>query len=387
MARAIEQMSLISSDGLRFEVPSASASLKNEYPDATEFLESLSFWQDEVIANEKARCGLIDLFTGRSHFFNPHTFILEEPIQPEDVSLSQNLNGLLVLSDSSEPEIIGAKIAELSPGLSPSAPVIVIEEKDGINVHTTRDSRKETLKELGLVEGKILVQTGKPNLVWRARTRREVKKRKGFNALEENPEWRQNWVRGKIQEGAGKYRDEGFTPLNACPAENQLRNTFHLRRDINGIEDGFGYQVEASCGCQLRIDTNGNQTRTLDCGDSDCDGMLPITKAEGDELTIEFSASRFLISLGISDVTEGVLPYLKAKHLTLQPGSFGEKDLGRVVASECGCQDVILRIEMPDSSGFDHQHPNEPWPLTPEIIAARFDLCGKHQMEEMKRKW
>jgi len=248
-------------------------SLKENYQPLISFLEEQNLWQERP----GKYCIFFDLSQEESFIFNSSNW------QVESLNLDQFkplvLSGLLIIN--SEQNQIKKAIEDLKPSLRYQAPVFVFEKTN--NPKERRKAAKQILEEVGLVKRTVLIRPARKKenpvnqfLVWRARMPKEWKPKKPINLIDEGPWWRKKWIKNLIQKAAKEYRRAGFIPLNAFELGKRLRESTFLLFDIGRVNLGFGFELQAPCGCQWRVNLNGDWSRILDCGDPDCDGWPKI---------------------------------------------------------------------------------------------------------------
>jgi len=243
------------------------------------FLEGQRLWQQEKRRGTKAV--LFNLKEDRALVFNPHNWQIESISSIGDFTPSGKLNGLLVFLPSGDAWRVKDVVGEMALALKLQTPVFIFEEK-GEKVFGKGEirQREEILEGLSLVEKKILVQPSRKKndsinkfLVWRVRMPAERRLKEPINLVEKGPKWRRKWIKEMVKQVAEEYRQAGFTPLNAYEIGTRLRATRFPPDDLGRLELGFGFMVQAPCGCQWQIDLKGGWLRVLSCGDSDCDGV------------------------------------------------------------------------------------------------------------------
>jgi hypothetical protein len=255
-------------------------SLLKTYP-YLDFLEQQRLWKQaqQAVTKRRREFVLVDLGAGEAFRFNPFNWQAVKNKLRLCLVPSTKLMGAVVIADKRR-EGVEETLRELVFSLSPQAAVFIFEKKDGENTaKPKRQQRKDFLKELGLAEAAILVRPSAKMdhpvnqfLVWRARMPKEWKPREAINLLA-GPGWKVKWIEGLVRKAANEYRKMGFIPLNAYEMGNRLRNSRFPPDDISRAKLGFGFELQAPCGCRWRIDINGCWTRVGECVDRDCDGI------------------------------------------------------------------------------------------------------------------
>jgi len=108
-------------------------------------------------------------------------------------------------------------------------------------------------------------------LIWRARMPKKWQPKKPVNLLKEGPYWRKNWIQGLLRRNKSQYEKSGYQVTNDEAIKNALRETTFPLNTLSQTRLGFGYELEAPCGCRWQVDLNGDWTRTYTC-EADCEG-------------------------------------------------------------------------------------------------------------------
>lgn len=272
-----EQLRFRVRSGVRFEAPS-SLMEEETYLSVANFLTKQRLWSEGVEAVKEARGVLIDLEKEEVFIFDPFNWQPEASSFLDHFEPQREFNAALVIG-AGEIREIKETIEGLGLALKPQAPIFLFERKPE-KVKEAVEPRRELLEDLGLVKREVLIRPSPRKadpinqyLVSRARMPAEWKSGKPINLVDEGPVWRKRWIRKLVKEGASDYRRAGFTPLNAYEIGTRLRQSRFPLDDIGRLKCGFGFGLQAPCGCHWEVDSRGLWTRFLDCGDLDCDGM------------------------------------------------------------------------------------------------------------------
>ena len=263
-----------------FEIPQI---LEKDYPDLARYLATQSLWRNCLWKNRENTTPalLLDFQKDIAFTFNPHNWQKETQFSLQD-PLPEKTSGALLICSSWEKQE-KETLETVSLFLTENTPVFIFENfpgKESLNrkeLAKEVQKRKRILQNLGLVEVKILAQpsvkkTDKINnlLVWRSRMPKEWRPRKPVNLLEEGPYWRKNWIQGLLKENKSQYEKSGYQVTNDEMIKNALRKTTFPPNTLSQARLGFGYELEAPCGCRWQVDLNGVRTRTYQC-EVDCE--------------------------------------------------------------------------------------------------------------------
>jgi len=275
-----QQFHFIQQEG-GFEIPQI---LEKDYPDLACYLKSQRLWKNCLQKSQKNAVPalLLDFQKKTAFAFNPHNWQKETQFSLQD-PLPERTNGALLICSSwgkQEKEILET----VSLFLTENTPVFIFENfhrKESLNseeLAKESQKRKKILQDLGLAETKILTRpspkkTDKINnfLVWRARMPKEWQPRKPVNLLEEGPYWRRNWIQGLLERNRSQYEKDGYQVTNDEAIKNALRKTTFPLNTLGQTKLGFGYELEAPCGCRWQVDLNGDWTHLYHCM-PDCEG-------------------------------------------------------------------------------------------------------------------
>lgn len=265
----------------QFEIP---RNLEEDYPDLAYYLKSQRLWKNCLQKNQEnaAPTLLLDFQKKTAFTLNPQNWQKETQFSLDD-PLPERLNGVLLFCSSWEPQE-KETLETVSLFLTENTPVFIFENfprKESLNneeLAKESQKRKRVLQDLGLAEAKILTRpspkkTDKINnfLVWRARMPKEWQPRKPVNLLEEGPYWRRSWVESLLKRNRNQYEKDGYRVINEEAIKNALRKTTFPLNALGQTRLGFGYELEAPCGCRWQVDLNGDWTRTYQC-EIGCEG-------------------------------------------------------------------------------------------------------------------
>lgn len=275
-----QQFHFIQQEG-GFEIPQI---LEKDYPDLACYLKSQRLWKNCLRESQKnANSALLLDFQKKTVFaFNPKNWQKETQFFLQD-PLPEKTSGALLICSSwgkQEKEILET----VSLFLTENTPVFIFENfprKESLNseeLAKESQKRKKILQDLGLAETKILTRpspkkTDRINnfLVWRARMPKEWQPRKPVNLLEEGPYWRRDRIQDLLEKSRSQYEKDGYRVTSDEAIKNALRKTTFPLNTLGQTKLGFGYELEAPCGCRWQVDLNGDWTRTYQC-EVDCEG-------------------------------------------------------------------------------------------------------------------
>ena len=275
-----EQISFIKREG-GLEIPK---SLDEDYATLAQFLDNQKLWRNCLNEHRKTyELALLFDFQENTVFsFNPHNWQAKEEFSTQD-SLPEKITGVLLVCSSWEPKEEEA-LKKVSLFLSEDTPVFIFEEfsqKGGLTKEELKreaSKRKRVLQNLGLAETKILTRPSpKKNddinnsLVWRARMPKSWHPREPVNILDEGPYWRRRWIKSLLKENKREYWQAGYQVIDDSAIRDSLQKTTFPANTLSQLRLGFGYHLEALCGCQWQITPNGDWFRTFQC-EVDCDG-------------------------------------------------------------------------------------------------------------------
>ena len=264
-----------------FEIPQ---NLKEVYPDLSRYLEGQKLWNNYLRKNEKGNdtALILDFQKNTVFSFNPHNWQQEKEFSLQD-TLPEEANGILLVCSSfekEEKEMLETAILFLDE----DSPIFIFEEfpkKKNLGrkkLFEEVKKRRPILSGLGLAEAEILsrpssVKNDRVNrfFVWRARMPKQWRPRKPVNLLEEGPYWRKKWIQGLLKRNRNQYEKDGYRVTSDEAIKNALRKTTFPLNALSQAKLGFGYELEAPCGCRWQVDLNGDWTRTYQC-EVDCDG-------------------------------------------------------------------------------------------------------------------
>ena len=94
---------------------------------------------------------------------------------------------------------------------------------------------------------------------------------KPVNFLDEGPYWRKEWIKGLLAQNRNQYEKNGYQIINDEAIKNALRKAAFPPNALSQTKLGFGYTLEASCGCRWEVNLNGDWTRLYQCS-PECEG-------------------------------------------------------------------------------------------------------------------
>jgi len=265
----------------QFEIPQI---LEKDYPDLACYLKSQRLWKNCLQKSQKNAVPalLLDFQKNTAFTFNPQNWQEETQFSLQDPLPERTSGALLICSSWGKQE--KETLETVSLFLTENTPVFIFENfsrKESLNseeLAKESQKRKRILQDLGLAEAKILTRpspkkTDKINnfLVWRSRMPKEWRPRKPVNLLEEGPYWRKSWIQGLLRRNQNQYEKDGYRVTNNEAIKNALRKTTFPLNTLGQTKLGFGYELEAPCGCRWQVDLNGVRIRTYQC-EADCEG-------------------------------------------------------------------------------------------------------------------
>ena len=367
-------------EGESLEIP---LNIKEIYPQVAEFLSKQPLWQEAKKGKNQAL--LVDTKKQQGFIFNPHNWQMEKDFSLDSLELPINSAGIIIVSPplSLNPQQLQEILTSTTPFLPEKAAVFVFESK---NCEFEKNKRKKILQESGLVKITFL-SSFDSFWIWRARTAKKRKLSRPINLLDGGPFWRQNWINKLMREMRENYQKAGFLVIDDSELEECLRNSYFPLWDVRRIELGFGVVIKSPCGCRWSIDKNGVETRIWQC-ESGCPGVpenktFLQTKEVNNKMTTELKSllKEILERLGITDPQKDIIPStgLNQLHLLFGP-KWKEEDLGKIINQPCGCQYMVLRVQLPDPESFKANFPEKPWSTKPTIAAVRIKTCKKHRL-------
>jgi len=261
-----------------------SQNLKEVYPDLSRYLEGQKLWNNYLRKNEKGNdiALILDFQKNTVFSFNPHNWQQEEELSLKD-PLPEEPNGILLVCSSfekEEKEILETAILFLDE----DSPIFIFEEfpkKKNLGrkkLFEEVKKRKSILYGLGLAEAEVLNRPSSVKndcvnrfFVWRARMPKQWRPREPVNFLEEGPYWRRSWIQGLLRKNRSQYEKDGYRVADDETIKNALRKTTFPLNTLSQTRLGFGYELEAPCGCRWQVGLNGDWTRTYQC-EADCEG-------------------------------------------------------------------------------------------------------------------
>jgi len=264
-----------------FEIPQ---NLEEVYSDLSRYLEGQKLWNNYLRKNEKGNdtALILDFQKNTVFSFNPHNWQQEKEFSLQD-PLPKEANGILLVCSSfekEEKEILETAILFLDE----YSPIFIFEEfpkKKNLGREKLFEEvkkRRSILYGLGLAEAEVLsrpssVKNDRVNrfFVWQTWMPKEWQPKKPINLLEEGPYWRRSWVESLLKINRNQYEKDGYRITDDEAIKNALRKTTSPLNTLSQAKLGFGYELEAPCGCRWQVDLNGARTRTYTC-EADCEG-------------------------------------------------------------------------------------------------------------------
>jgi len=265
----------------RFEIHKNLAEI---YPELPHYLADQRLWKNCLRKSQRGATPalLLDFQKETAFAFNPYSWQEKREFSLQD-SPPEKPNGILLLCAFwGEKEKESLESASLF--LNADSPVFIFEKlphKNELSRKKLSDEiqkRRLTLQNLGLAEIKILTRPSQNKndqinsfLVWRARMPKEWHPGKPVNLLDEGPYWRRDWIEKLLAQNRKLYEGNGYQITNDKTIKNALRKTTFPLNTLSQTRLGFGYELEAPCGCRWQVGLNGDWTRTYQC-EADCEG-------------------------------------------------------------------------------------------------------------------
>lgn len=185
------------------------------------------------------------------------------------VSLERKLGGVVIFLEQGVffeglREELGQLVGEL-----PFEARVWLVEPDLTEAGTEeKKARVNFLRDLGLVEVKSVA--GKSDFLFS--TGRLKKKRQPI----EIDLTHSSWFKPTLRRTTEKMENAGWKVVDYEEAIEMLRASTNALRDYHGLIDGCGFKLEAPCGCQWQISSDGSWERARSCHDPwGCNGFPP----------------------------------------------------------------------------------------------------------------
>lgn len=197
-------------------------------------------------------------------FFKPNNYqIVEKPIEKVGTTYSEAIVKCKSLDDSNI-QAVGDLLSSFQPFIIHTAPVFVFESNCR---HLNKDSRLSIMREVGLVETKVLTSKYKSICFWEGRKEKKFKPSKPINLLDKNKPKSYNHAARLWKEMERIYKQAGFRILNR---ENsailvRMRKSTNPQEDFSCLKMGWGVELEGTCGCHLVRSVKGIDTYLVIC--------------------------------------------------------------------------------------------------------------------------
>ncbi len=252
------------------------------YSPLIKYLAEQSMWEEHFADRQGQKCKLIDFKNKVNFDFNPRIWQADKVEKGGEYEVPEVVDGLVVYVDYEQLDRVGQTVKDFCLYLSQEAPVFIFEEKGldhPLDLDKRREKREKILEKWGLVERDVLIRPsprGEAEInnyfVWRSRMSKKWKPREPVNYFDGGPEWREKWLTTILYERIKEYEDQGFSVLSYDEVINKLRATTFPLNDFGRLANGFGFRLEAICGCQWHVDLDGVWERDP-CSDPGCDGL------------------------------------------------------------------------------------------------------------------
>jgi hypothetical protein len=181
----------------------------------------------------------------------------------------KKVGGVLIFIDGGEDGQIAGVLTLLSEDLRQERKVWVLEnltpDRIGKLSEEEKDFRLLSLESYGFVSRKVVSVRGESFSLWYGR--KEKERRKVVVDLT-TKEWFERALRRMVKE----YENAGWS-VDPSKILNRCRESEFPLEDYRNLRDGFGVKLVAPCGCEWEISLEGNQTRIVNCPESDCQGL------------------------------------------------------------------------------------------------------------------
>ncbi len=134
-----------------------------------------------------------------------------------------------------------------------------------------KESRLQTLRNLGIVKASVLNSSMPGFCVWEGRMERSRRGRLPIDLLDKEKRPRAyNWARYLWKQMVNEYGRSGFKVVSdpQAPIVQRLKESKNPPDDFSRLKMGWGVEIKnPSCGCHARIDLDGNVNWIYFCGE------------------------------------------------------------------------------------------------------------------------